>query len=530
MYLYLLKLEALLFKAALASIIIFINKNSSMLFSIDGLTRADLNLFYANNLYFLWTNIEYIYIYFIPILLLFIQTTLKELSNQSSLLLSSFVLLLTIYITYLVNNLNVTSSVFSMHSNANLLLFNSINKYHPLLLYIVVITILSCTFVSTHSTKIKKCVNSVTRFSDLFIFTSFVILTTMYAGSWWAYQEGSWGGWWAWDSSETFGLIIILGSLILSHFNFFFRKSKFIKESCILIAVSLYVTYIFLQLNFGITSHNFGLKDSEDSLITSTYLFLLSNLFIASCFFYLIFRQNAISNYSYNNTLVFNYYLTTITLPIILSLLPLFTDLVWKSFEVNVANYSSDYFLVSGLTVCITLQWFICSNNFKAISFIVLSLIFISNNTLSIQLLFFFIIHKLSIFNKIHIILLVYLFTSWLSNNYIFNYWIENYSLSNDLLINMELLNYPLSTNSIFTSLRDSTYSLFSSNSTSLSSGFFFLENFNSEYSQLFKSDNNRISLTSKTFDNLTFVLPLLFFMLISYLLASLSSSHIIKC
>ena len=29
-------------------------------------------------------------------------------------------------------------------------------------------------------------------------------------GGLWAYQEGSWGGWWDWDISEVFGLFIYL--------------------------------------------------------------------------------------------------------------------------------------------------------------------------------------------------------------------------------------------------------------------------------------------------------------------------------
>jgi cytochrome c biogenesis factor len=71
-----------------------------------------------------------------------------------------------------------------------------------------------------------------------------LIIITLFMGSWWALQEGSWGGWWNWDPSEVFGLLFLLAYLYLIHnFNksihiidlYFFSKILFFSNKLFLL-------------------------------------------------------------------------------------------------------------------------------------------------------------------------------------------------------------------------------------------------------------------------------------------------------
>jgi cytochrome c biogenesis factor len=531
MFLYFYKLESMLLLITITYSIIFLSKSASSIVSIDSLTRIDINLFDFNSIYFLWTNIDYIYIYFIPFIFLIIQVVFAEFSSQTSTWANIIMLALAVLLTQLASDFNINACADNISSSANLLLFNAINKYHPLLLYVATLGLISIVILTYQPLNIYKTKSSALCISSFTTYIMLIILTTMYAGSWWAYQEGSWGGWWAWDPSETFGLVIMLSAIKLYHFKFLKKKSSLLNLFQLIAAVSIITTYTFLQLNFGITSHNFGLKDSNDSLTANAYVSLI--LFMIA-FVYIFFLNaahiNNLTNYASLFKSKINYYLLITLLPVFLSLLPLATDLLWKKFEMNAINFAVNYYLISGLILGILMQWFNVLVNGKAVTYFILSLIFISNHILALQLVLFISIIKLNNFGRVHLILLVYIFSSWASNTYLFNHWVENYSSSSLLLINIEVLNYPLISDSTLNSLFNSTYATISNSSNALNSGIFFLESYSADYAQLFKSDNNRISLMSITYDGLTFLLPLLFFILLKYLLSSLSSKYVIKC
>lgn len=85
-------------------------------------------------------------------------------------------------------------------------------------------------------------------------------LIALLLGSWWALQEGTWGGWWNWDSSETFGLEVSLLTLLLIHSS---PKSSFssnLRIRHLLLTCAFVGSYFFIQLNFELVSHNFGSK------------------------------------------------------------------------------------------------------------------------------------------------------------------------------------------------------------------------------------------------------------------------------
>jgi hypothetical protein len=171
-------------------------------------------------------------------------------------------------------NSNVQINVLTtLVPQINLLLLNALNKYHPFILYLSLfssITLLS--ILTINFFEIKWFSNSLTTYNKIcwprtIILINFVAL---FFGSWWALQEGTWGGWWNWDPSELFGLApsFILLKVIHSR-----NQIHGVWSSSLLHPVSIavtFLTYLTLQLNFELISHNFGPK---------FFFFFNSNLF-----------------------------------------------------------------------------------------------------------------------------------------------------------------------------------------------------------------------------------------------------------
>jgi cytochrome c biogenesis factor len=529
---YIFKLEAVF----IFSIFVFVyftilNKTMLLTNSIDSLTRIDLNLPQYNSIYFLWTNLDYIYLYFIVLILFALLLNFKLNCLKNYTVIMTLMLVPMIWITLFVGSCSTYSQSIGCTNNVNLLLFNSINKYHPLLLYTSVLILMLLTINYSYANGVYKAriyLNNVSRFWVKALVT---IVTTMYAGSWWAYQEGSWGGWWAWDSSETFGLVIVFVLIALVHLNFFIRKIKLVKHYYYIAILLILLNYLSLQLNFGITSHNFGLKDSSDSIILDYYtklLMLFLSIFVLmvySCYYKLITR----SFIKKLNT-KFNYYTFIICIPIFTSLAPLLTDLLWKMYELNTINFNSNYYLLSGLLVSIIFQWFNYTTSGKLAYLVIFILLELDNYSLGLALLISFLVLKLTKFNKVHLIILVYLYISWASNNYMVNYWVSDIYCNNIISTNLNLVKHPLLIKSETNNFCDATYSILSDSSTAINSGIFFLSHSISEYQQVFLSDNTRVGLVSTTFDDLTFLIPLCSYILINYMFKPLAAGYIIKC
>jgi cytochrome c biogenesis factor len=532
MNIYLFKLEAV---SALAIFALYyatiLNKDAMLISSIDSLTRIDLNLPYYNSLYFLWTNLDYIYLYFIAFIYfaLLFSFRLSCLKNYTTLM--PFIFIFTVSITLHVASTSIYSQFSGYSNNTNLLLFNSINKYHPLLLYIPVVILIFLSISYSGNIIIRKTRVHFNKASAYWVRALIIITSTMYAGSWWAYQEGSWGGWWAWDSSETFGLLILLLLLGLAHLSFFLKKVKLIKYYYYVIITLILLNYLVLQLNFGITSHNFGLKDSSDSTITDYYIKLV--ILLSSAFVLLVhsYTYKSLARSFFKKLKVnLNYYVFLLVIPIFTSLAPLLTDLLWKLYELNTVNFNSNYYLLSSLLVSIVFQWFNYPTLSKLAYLVLFIILYTSNHFFGFILLSFFIVPGLTKFSKVHICVFFFLYASWASNNYIVNHWIFDICYSATSHINLSLLKHPLLVRSELSSLYDSTYSILSDSSTTISNGIFFLNYSISECQQVFLSDNTRINLISKTFDDLTFLLSVCFYIILNYMYRLLVTSYIIKC
>jgi cytochrome c biogenesis factor len=277
------------------------------------------------------------------------------------------IIILTTY--YAINNyhsLNITGVFLSNLSVFNLLLSNPVNKYHPLLLYLtsLVILLFLCKMPQTNY---KYTTNFYIKNSlTLTLLINYLLTVTLYFGAWWALQEGSWGGWWNWDSSEVFGLIILTASLTLLHT----VKIKNTLPSSYLEYLYLLIiplSYLFVQLNFDIISHNFGIREVSP-INTNNYL-TLSTLVII---YYLksintkvkntlaalvTFLKKHLTDQSINpnaNSLLLVTILSIITLLYLPSFYPLINNICWKCLQVNLLNsLYTEYFVLSFLWVIV---------------------------------------------------------------------------------------------------------------------------------------------------------------------------------
>lgn len=145
----------------------------------------------------------------------------------------------------------------------NNLLTNLLNKYHPAIFYTSVICFVI--HVVAYSTcSVSDMRGSTVKFYTIFnSWWGYTLLTNLIAltlGSWWALQEGTWGGWWNWDPSETLGLLVSFIVLVTIHNNV--TKTSILpwlnlKKGLLYFFVA---SYFFIQLNFEIVSHNFNFK------------------------------------------------------------------------------------------------------------------------------------------------------------------------------------------------------------------------------------------------------------------------------
>jgi hypothetical protein len=160
----------------------------------DIYSRTQLNDSSVNLLYFFWTHFFYLPLLFF-ILLNLIHVFAYSVPKISNVLAVYTVILLTYYAISNYYSLNTAEAVIYNTSSFNLLLSNPTNKYHPLLFYLTSLAILLL-FYRIPQTNYLFANNFYTKNNlTLTITITYLLVLTLYLGSWWALQEGSWGGW-----------------------------------------------------------------------------------------------------------------------------------------------------------------------------------------------------------------------------------------------------------------------------------------------------------------------------------------------
>ena len=412
------------------SISIFFYYGNDNLNWYDVYSRVLGNEFYINLYYFLWTSFWYI-----PLLILLIITwqfvnhiTIKHVFMVIIILLLLFNTGLDIHMYWTLNTNPYNIPLKSEYYN-NLLL-NSINKYHPGILYwsSLLIIVYWITF-NLHY------INLFYRFYLItiellvvrnFLWSGLILLITLGLGGWWALQEGSWGGWWNWDPSEVFGLLIFLFYLIYTHNRL--NKQGFLNKWywSINFALFLLQIYFFTQLNFDLVSHNFGTK--IDNFIDNTNLYSSIILIGYVCFTYIWCRNYNIIRFLLSTQTIldlkpvqlFRIYVVVLTCiflyELIYSLVPLFNDFLWKLFSINIAN-SILIFEKYNLQIIYLIFLFFWKYHQSLI-------IFLLYTTFSYwMLLTFYLIFPRKITLVLHLFISFFMWLSLLSLGYIFTEW-----------------------------------------------------------------------------------------------------------
>ena len=259
-----------------------------------------------------------------------------------------------------------------LYSEINTLLTNNLNKYHPLLLYISSFSLLLILVQSNtlFSFPIRFYIPKNLMSYRATSYSNFGLsFTALFLGSWWALQEGTWGGWWNWDASEVLGLLVMTVSYISVHFQLnsysFSRKYSLVTPSLTIVLLS----YFFLQLNFELTSHSFGDRFTH---------FFNNNLFFFETILSLLILLKVLITHTFGEkstlkSIVKPSYLTITQSPnskvvimvltsfLVLLLLtfsftPLFNYFLWRFFRVNSFNWPNYlrklvFFLVFSLTL-----------------------------------------------------------------------------------------------------------------------------------------------------------------------------------
>jgi len=297
--------------------------------------------FYISLFYYVWSNFFFMFTFllliFIPI---FIIKNISFFNKKMSMLFLFVFIYFYEYFDYFFFNFDSSSEYLSL-KNYNVLLNNSINKLHPFLLYISIAYLI--TFLSTIFNFQKLKHNHFFYISNIYFttITSLYLYLTLFMGGLWAYQEGSWGGWWDWDISEVFGLFIYLVFLVLIHHkNFMYNYYCYTLVMKWFVSLLLYF-YIFMQLNFNLISHNFNLHISRNfmtlffysvSIIIIIFFFITLNFYASNAYIkYLSFYKHKIISKNFRFYIFVLIFLSTFVVS--LSVFPILSNWIWNNFN-----------------------------------------------------------------------------------------------------------------------------------------------------------------------------------------------------
>lgn len=403
--------------------------------------RLWLNDFVFNSYYFYWTSFWYLSIVISLLKLLLTFLYIRSYAPYYIFILYSLIvyaLVLCDYWSYVF----IPSVNLVWESQINSLLTNSINKYHPFIFYLslVQVYIIWVLFIST-KTK-TRFISSYTKLlvSQKLSLCSSMILFTLSLGSWWALQEGSWGGWWNWDSSEVFGLLVMLIYVQLSHQIILKTTGNYIKLILVYATGFLLLTYILIQLNFDLVSHNFGTKITQ--FVSSDQFFYLLSCIVIYCILLITHSvKNASNNYLQfikSKPILIKIIMLSfiVVISVLLSFSELLNNFYWLLFGfnfVNVLNLTTYYSPITLITLYIVL---LRVNIFSVIAYTLL----ICNGEYFIVFLMTFI--KRNVTYVLHVYIYIFIFLSYLLLNQTLTHWSSLYENKHSFILTLLLDNY----------------------------------------------------------------------------------------
>ena len=366
-------------------------------------TRISINDSPVGTYYFWWTSMTYLptFFFFLLFISLLAQPTLSY-SSVAWFLLTVFSGLYTAEIfDYIILNQNLFISTYAS-SGLNTLLTNVLNRYHPLVFYLSTFLLLTWFFfIFGYPSKNVYFWSESSCFSSTWVQWSalFVNLIALWMGSWWALQEGTWGGWWNWDSSEVFGLFVTLVILSTTHSKILTRNLEYIRAKAIILASIFVASYIFIQLNFELVSHNFGSKFFFffNNNLFFIQLLALSTLVLIHTYTSILLskRDNDLLCYSLKRySISFNSKSILRLLPsfvlslwVLMSYKPLLNYFLWNFFDLNFFNSETTFQVINCVLLLIVLAWFISISRIYLLFLVVFSF-FTSHHLLLVLMLF----------------------------------------------------------------------------------------------------------------------------------------------
>jgi len=432
---------------------LFISSITGFTWFFDWVSRIDVNDSFINSFNFFWTTFIYLPSFFFLILLI------NSLRSNSTITRFLLLFLLFTYLLYnieisdfLILNLNLNTNNINITS-VNLLLTNNLNKYHPFIFYLSVIILFTSLYkyintLFNHSHFIQSYF---TRVSYLSINNVLIInLLALFLGSWWALQEGTWGGWWNWDPSEVLGLLFTFTSLLYIHSQTTHLTTSLHLYRLTYSILLIIFSYLFIQLNFDLVSHNFGSKFffffNNNLFFLEILMLLIICYFVFYYYLQLITTQTIILNYlnltsqSYrldqaNTAVLVLYFLITVL--IINSFIPLINYFLWVYFNINSLNFIFNNALV---VILVTLGLITPFSSLYVFNHLIVYAIILVSCPSSVCLLFL-ILTLVPYFSRwLHTFLILLCISNIMSYNVQFIYW---YTLNDttDLIFDSQLLN-----------------------------------------------------------------------------------------
>ena len=394
-------------------------------------TRLDTNESFLNTYFLLWTNFWYLApFYFFLFLLL----------PWSSTYFWIVVFLYTYYITELVDftTFNLTWKATEL-TQFNTLLTNSLNKYHPFIFFVSTLFFHYYTLIVVFYNETKRYTSTTLltkiKYSNNKLFSVNLIALTL--GGVWAFQEASWGGFWNWDSSETFGLLFLLVSLYLTHVRT--NISSFYELTNVLSTYfkAIVILYCFIQLNFDLVSHNFGVKFfyffsnslfyEEVILISLLLTFTFIIMWWKSVIRVKLLTVNCTKRPVYTNiTHVYTVIIwVLLCLMLIYSCSQLISYFIFNLFHINILNltFPLDNFII---TLFLLFSFFFTSSAFKTS---VLYMFLLTNSLSFVPILLYNLMWRVESFRLLHNSLIITLVINILAYYMNFMVWFFKHSL-----------------------------------------------------------------------------------------------------
>lgn len=294
--------------------------------------RVYIDDFFFNNYYYLWTNFWLIPNVLVTITLLYLIYFMDILPKQLMYLLVFVSFLFGEIFDYWYLNTQYNFNIVNSE-DVNVLLLNNINKYHPLILYVSVVAGYSLVTPSQFK-YLPLFYNVVIRLTYIKIMKLHLLLIffTLLLGSWWAVQEGSWGGWWNWDASEVFGLLIALYLVYYMHNSTNLTHSYLVKLLSGLLLCGAAAGYTLIQINFNLISHNFNTSTLTNlALLQSFTVFFLSLL--VKCVYAVLMAIQHLSQFIVLNITVIFFYTRSVVKVFVYSLIVLLIIEISVSFS-----------------------------------------------------------------------------------------------------------------------------------------------------------------------------------------------------